>query len=102
MCFNLVGSFQCFCNAGFVLASDSLNCNGKNILPSHVHALRQCIVQDVDECDTGNGGCEQTCTNNDGSFQCFCNQGFELASDGFSCDSTFTTLGGNYVRLILF
>ncbi|XP_019628173.1 PREDICTED: uncharacterized protein LOC109472761 isoform X2 [Branchiostoma belcheri] len=33
-----------------------------------------------------NGGCEQTCTNTTGSFQCSCLVGFSLSSDGFTCD----------------
>ena len=47
----------------------------------------KCPHSDVNECDSSNGGCDQICTNNVGSFECSCNPGFELASDGFSCDS---------------
>ena len=47
---------------------------------------------DVNECDTGNGGCDQMCTNNDGSFQCSCNQGFVLAGDTLSCDGTYAKM----------
>lgn len=31
---------------------------------------------DIDECDIDNGGCEQICTNTNGSYQCFCLLGF--------------------------
>ncbi len=31
------------------------------------------------------GGCEQTCTNTDGSFQCSCNDGFMLAPNNLDC-----------------
>ena len=48
--------------------------------------LRSHFYTDVNECGTGNGGCGQICTNSVGSFQCSCNQGFQLASDGFSCN----------------
>ena len=41
---------------------------------------------DVDECDTGNGGCDQNCTNNDGSFLCSCGTGYNLAEDDIGCD----------------
>ena len=44
------------------------------------------INTDVNECSTGNGGCNQICSNSVGSFQCSCNQGFLLASNGFSCN----------------
>ena len=41
---------------------------------------------DVNECTSGNGGCERTCTNVDGSFHCSCPQGFTLSPDGRGCD----------------
>ena len=41
---------------------------------------------DMDECDTGNGGCDQTCTNNDDSFLCSCSTGYTLAEDDLGCD----------------
>ena len=41
---------------------------------------------DVDECASSNGGCEQICINEVGSFQCFCEPGFTLASDDTNCD----------------
>ena len=41
---------------------------------------------DVNECDTANGGCADTCTNSDGSFACSCGSGYVLNADGVSCD----------------
>ena len=41
---------------------------------------------EVNECLTNNGGCEQECSNQPGSFVCFCNVGFELNGDGVTCD----------------
>jgi len=41
---------------------------------------------DINECDDNNGGCEQICTNTDGSFQCDCRSGFTLNNDGMTCD----------------
>ena len=55
----------------------------------------KCPHSDVNECDSSNGGCDQICINNDGSFECSCNPGFELASDGFSCDSKYATPRGD-------
>ena len=46
-----------------------------------------CNDTDVDECLTNNGGCEYNCTNTDGSFNCSCDAGYELDSDGFNCSS---------------
>ena len=36
---------------------------------------------DINECNTGNGGCEHTCTNSDGSFTCSCDTGYQLDSN---------------------
>ena len=41
---------------------------------------------DVDECSTANGGCEQFCSNNIGSFSCLCYPGYELSGDALACE----------------
>ena len=43
--------------------------------------------KDVDECSEELDNCEQVCINTVGSFECSCLNGFELATNGFSCDS---------------
>ncbi|KAI0220298.1 Matrilin-3 [Lamellibrachia satsuma] len=43
----------------------------------------QCL--DVNECNVRNGGCEQQCENNHGSFRCSCGNGFTLSDDKWSC-----------------
>ena len=40
---------------------------------------------DIDECQTDNGGCTQTCDNTDGSYNCSCWKGYELISDEGNC-----------------
>ena len=41
---------------------------------------------DVDECSTNNGGCQQKCTNNVGSFVCSCQKGYQVStSDNKKC-----------------
>ena len=46
-----------------------------------------CVVRaDVDECAEFNGGCQQTCSNADGSYSCSCETGFVLAPDGKVCN----------------
>ena len=43
------------------------------------------LFKDVDECLTNNGGCNQTCTNTIGSFECSCSTGFTLAPNNQDC-----------------
>lgn len=45
------------------------------------------FLADVDECATGNGNlCRNgQCINTVGSFQCQCNEGYEVAPDGRTC-----------------
>ena len=40
---------------------------------------------DIDECADNNGGCNQTCTNSIGSYQCSCQDGYMLNEDGYNC-----------------
>lgn len=40
---------------------------------------------DKDECATNNGGCQHVCTNNIGSYQCSCNNGFILHENKKDC-----------------
>ena len=42
--------------------------------------------KDINECATNNGGCSQVCTDNEGSFVCSCNTGYELDADGTTCN----------------
>ena len=42
---------------------------------------------DIDECmNADRGGCIQNCVNLQGSYECSCQQGYNIASDGFNCD----------------
>jgi len=44
----------------------------------------QCI--DIDECSVNNGGCEDQCNNEQGSYRCSCPQGFQLGQDNHACE----------------
>ena len=44
------------------------------------------LSTDTDECSVNNGGCEHECINSPASFECRCDNGFVLASDGKSCN----------------
>ena len=41
---------------------------------------------DINECSLSNGGCYHYCTNNDGTFTCSCQTGYNLNVDGVTCD----------------
>ena len=47
---------------------------------------------DVDECARNIHNCEHTCENTIGSFLCGCNAGYELTSDGRTCQGTNKTM----------
>ena len=46
----------------------------------------------VNECEHNNGGCEHGCLDTHSSFQCFCDVGYELDTDGRGCIGRFTQL----------
>ena len=41
---------------------------------------------DINECATENGQCDQTCTNTVGGYECTCGEGYLLNGDGRACD----------------
>ena len=45
--------------------------------------------EDIDECDLDNGGCDQICTNAEGSFKCSCEPGYALAPNNRSCEGMY-------------
>ena len=45
-----------------------------------------CLAADIDECAAGTHECEQDCQNLQGSFQCLCELGYALDTDGKSCN----------------
>ena len=46
------------------------------------------ILADIDECAKENGGCEVSCVNTDGSFECDCQDGYVLNEDDETCSGT--------------
>ena len=40
---------------------------------------------DINECDNDNGGCDHTCINKPGSYQCQCDVGFNSENNGMNC-----------------
>ncbi len=85
ICNNIVGSYKCSCRKGFYLDSNGVSCKGLVIILYNYITLQIIISIDIDECITDNGGCNQTCINNNGSYTCLCHQGYEINDDVKSC-----------------
>ncbi|XP_078621276.1 uncharacterized protein LOC144887750 [Branchiostoma floridae x Branchiostoma japonicum] len=87
ICTNTIGSFRCSCQDGFSLNSDGFTCDEIHTAPCNPGwSYNGTWCNEINECETNNGGCAQICTNTIGSFQCSCQDGFSLSSDGFTCD----------------
>ena len=54
----------------------------------------------VNECDFDNGGCESTCMDTITSYECQCDSGYFLASNGLSCEGTMQSLNAIDVCVI--
>ena len=52
-----------------------------------LNAVFFCFI-DLDECAVNKGGCDQVCTNTQGSYQCSCNPGY--TKSGHRCHGIFT------------
>ena len=84
-CINTVGSYLCSCNtSGYYLNANKYNCSGKHWFSSFITNLNL----DINECNINNGGCAQKCNNNQGSYNCACDQGYALDTDGHNCSGT--------------
>lgn len=66
-CENILGSYICRCEEGYVMKPDGMGC------------------YDVDECDLGTYNCDPNahCINNPGSYECVCLDGF--TGNGLNC-----------------
>ena len=47
------------------------------------------FLLDTNECNNNNGGCNQTCINEIGSFHCECDIGYTLDDDGLGCTGRY-------------
>ena len=75
LCSNTIGTYSCNCQNGYQLGSDNHTCVGK-IFNALIMIGIAYDGTDINECTSQNGGCEQICTNSNGSFQCSCYSGF--------------------------
>ena len=87
VCTNTDGSYICSCNTGYTLDSNGNSCTGKYaIMSTCISELCDFTLStDDNECLIDNGGCEHECVNIGGSFECHCQNGYRLSSDGFNC-----------------
>ena len=53
---------------------------------------------DIDECEMGNGGCEELCVNVLGTYHCLCPRGFILQDDNHSCEGNLGHRRVNFLR----
>ena len=49
--------------------------------------LQFIITTDINECDDNDSGCSQICKNTEGSYECSCNDGYELDDNGRNCSN---------------
>ena len=56
------------------------------------------LITDNNECNTNNGGCSTSCRNTVGSYYCQCNSGYQLQSNGRTCQGITTS----FCHIIMF
>ncbi|XP_078077605.1 vitamin K-dependent protein S-like [Mustelus asterias] len=109
-CFNVPGSFRCFCDEGFYTHSDKRSCVDLNECsrqpeicgkaecrnlpgtyeckcdPGYAFNSITKDCEDIDECTVNT--CAHGCMNSPGSYICFCDgkKGEKLSADGQSCE----------------
>lgn len=80
ICRNTDGSYVCSCRVGYSLTNNNQSCAGKlNYICISYYYLYHDL--DINECEFENGGCNQTCSNTDGSFKCSCVSGYTLENN---------------------
>ena len=62
------------------------------ITHTHIYSTKRYSLVDIDECQEESDNCSQICLNNDGSYTCDCNVGYELGSDQQTCSGELSIL----------
>ena len=90
-CNNTNGSFVCYCTDGYELEENEKSCRVLlQILLLYILLVNFSFIMfflyiDIDECDLGTDDCAHNCSNTNGSFICFCRDGYAIELDGKSC-----------------
>ena len=82
LCINKLGTYSCGCHDGYTINADYQTCTGTAF---QIKVCTLIFTTDVNECLTDNGGCNHTCTNTLGSYNCSCYDGYLLSEDLSSC-----------------
>ena len=56
---------------------------------------------DINECNTNNGGCDDSCINIPGSYYCQCDTGYALQSNGHTCSGNVIMTLGNLISSVI-
>ena len=95
-CVDTVNSSYCECAPGYTLESDQHNCSCEFL---HYHNYYHCLQFLVTpSCSISNGGCEQICTQLEGSVSCSCNSGFSV-NNTFYCSGKWLLLLHTYCNI---
>ncbi|XP_067842738.1 vitamin K-dependent protein S [Heptranchias perlo] len=115
-CYNVPGSYRCFCQDGFYMHSDMRTCIDRNecLLQPNICGKAVCTnlvgtyeckcdqgysfnftmkdCDDIDEC--AENTCTHSCVNYPGSYVCFCDgkKGQKISADGRSCQEIPTCM----------
>ena len=91
-CTNTNGTYFCSCYPGFEILNDNRTCVGKfDANDTSICCYLQCVMyfvllfEDIDECARNISGCNQNCTNTNGSYFCSCYPGYEIENDNKTC-----------------
>ena len=85
-CINTDGSYYCECYSGYALDTDGIICTGmyRETFSSTLHCT--CTL-DIDECSKDIDGCQVHCSNTIGSYNCYCDNGYELLNTTHCTDT---------------
>ena len=84
-CINEDGTYHCTCDTGFTLHANGKGCDGKGEKNKWIIIFIVGSLVDIEECAMYTDECQQVCNNTIGSYECSCNDGYTLATDGKNC-----------------